>query len=168
MTTVSIIHYTGATARTQSVLVSLATDASRAGADVTVIDIGRTTVIHQGFPPTKLVKALGHTVFDQAFPLILQQSGVRLVGLPFSERDVKITERDRQALDQALESELLTYFRLDHIPDSREARRLESALRKAMCDTYDSLFALWSKTPPDRVIIPNGRTSRQKAARLVA
>ena len=168
MTTVSIIHYTGATERTQSVLVSLATDASRAGAEVTVIDIGRTTVIRQGFPPTKVVKALGHTVFDQAFSLILQQSGVRLVGLPFSERAVKITQRDRKALDQALESELLTYFRLDHIPDSREAQGLESALRKAMCDTYDSLFALWSKTPPDRVIIPNGRTSRQKAARLVA
>jgi hypothetical protein len=168
MTAVSIIHYTGATAKSQSVLVSLATDTSRAGADVTVIDIGRTTVIRQGFPPTKLVKALGHTVFDHAFSLLLTQAGVQLVGLPPGKKVTKILKRDRQALDQALESELLTYFRLDHIPDTPEAHELKSALHQAMLDTYFSLFALWSNSPPDQVIIPNGRTSRQKAARLVA
>ncbi len=73
-----------------------------------------------------------------------------------------------EAISGAIQSELLTYFRLDHIPTSSEARSLRLVLEKKARETYWSLRQLWEETNPAEVFIPNGRTSRQKASRLVA
>ena len=168
MTTTHIVHYNGATAKSQSVIASLAKDSVENGEVVTIIDIGRTTTITQGFPANRWAKLLGHTVFENALQNILDPLGVAIVPLPNATKRAAVTPEHRDALEQALESELLTYFRLDHIPKSAEARNLSGRLRSAMMETYAALTELWSHTPPDRVLIPNGRTSRQKAARLVA
>ena len=168
MTTTHIVHYNGATAKSQSVIASLARDSVENSEAVTIIDIGRTTTIKQGFPPNRWAKPLGHTVFETAMQDILDPLGVAMVPLPNSSQRATVKPEDLASLEQALESELLTYFRLDHIPKSAEARALSQLLRSAMMDTYTALKELWSQTRPDRVLIPNGRTSRQKAARLVA
>ena len=168
MTTTHVVHYNGATAKSQSVIASLARDSVENHETVTIIDIGRTTTIKQGFPPNRWAKLLGHTVFETALQDILDPLGVAIVPLPSATQRSAVEPEHLDALQQALESELLTYFRLDHIPQSAEARALSRRLRSAMIETYTALTELWSHTPPDRVLIPNGRTSRQKAARLVA
>ena len=168
MTTTHIVHYNGATAKSQSVIASLARDSVENSEAVTIIDIGRTTTIKQGFPPKRWAQLLGHTLFETAMQDIPDPLGVAMVPLPNSSQRATVKPEDLAALEQALESELLTYFRLDHIPKSAEARALSQLLRSAMMDTYTALTELWSQTRPDRVLIPNGRTSRQKVARLVA
>jgi hypothetical protein len=71
-------------------------------------------------------------------------------------------------VDTAIESELLTYFRVDKLPNTRAVTGLRAKLHRNAVNTYWALDGLWSATPPDAVFIPNGRTSRQKAARKVA
>ena len=168
MTAVHVVHYLGATAQSQSVVASIARDVAAEGGHVTVVDISRTTTIVQGLPSRRWAKLFGQEVFTDAFAKILDDLGIEVTSLPRHKETVKIADKHEEALQQALESEMLTYFRLDHIPASREAQVLEKKLRAAMLETYSSLTAWWSANPPNRVLIPNGRTSRQKAARLVA
>jgi len=168
MTSLSIIHYTGATAKSHSVVASLALDCKDAGDQVTVLDLAQTTTIHQGFPPGWLVRLLGHRILSPTMPQVLAQNGIALETLPRPVAARDPLPEHREDLELALRSELLTYFRLDHIPNTSESRRLEKSLRQGMLQTYTALSSLWSRTQPDRVLIPNGRTSRQKAARLVA
>lgn len=168
MTRVHVIHYSGATAKSSSVLASVALDYLETGADITVIDLAATTTIHQGLPPRWLVKLLGHRILDPNVKEVLEEAGVNYLTLQNAHDQQPIHWTHQREMEEALESELLTYFRLDRIPNSPYSRELQASLRKAMHDVYRSLEILWSNSPPDRVAIPNGRTSRQKAARLVA
>jgi len=168
MTFIEIVHYFGATARSYSVVSSLAVDAVAAGAEVSILDIGASTVIRQGFPPRWIAKLFGHTVNPHAFAAVLEQHEIDLIPLPMTKQELSASAAVNDMLEQALESELLTYFRLDHIPSTREARELTKRLRAAMHATYESLTERWHSARPDAVYIPNGRTSRQKAARLAA
>jgi len=176
MTHTAVVHYLGATAKSRSVVASLVADLIHAGDDVTVVDISDHTVISQDFPPVWVVRLLGHRLTSPGLPQVLQGLGATLLNPSRARTSAhtstqtapKIRPEHQQALDQALESELLTYFRRDSIPDTPEARVLHRRLLAAMEATYGALDALWSKNPPDRILVPNGRTSRQKAARLVA
>jgi hypothetical protein len=165
---ICIVHYLGATAKSLSVVASLATDMAQEGNTVEVLDLKPTTTIAQGYPPALLVRSVGHRVFPDAFPHALQESDVSYRELPTTKKPHPIRKDHQEPLRVAIESELLTYFRLDHIPATPEAIKLRESLEKNMELTYTSLWELWSTRPPTEVLIPNGRTSRQKAARLVA
>lgn len=168
MRAVTIIHYTGATAKSHSVVASLAMDSKDQGHQVTVLDLAATTTIHRGFPPPLVARILGHKIFSPSLTEVLTREGIMYQALSSSPVSGLVRQQDQPDLGQALRSEMLTYFRLDHIPDNVETRNLERSLSRGMLQTYLALDALWSENPPDRVMIPNGRTSRQKAARLVA
>jgi hypothetical protein len=168
MTTTALVHYIGATEKSRSVVASLAADLRDAGQEVCVVDISDTTVISQDFPPSWLVRVLGHHITPRGLLAVLESLGVTYVRPALLPPPLAIRSAHHEALTQALESELLTYFRLDFIPSTREARVLSHRLRVAMERTYAALDELWSQNPPARVLVPNGRTSRQKAARLVA
>lgn len=168
MSSISIVHYVGATAKSHSVLASLAKDSVAAGNDVSVIDLTPTTVIAQGFPPGWLARLFGHRVTESALEGELEQLQVPLIPLTPKAAPEALSPSVEEGLLRALESELLTYFRLDHIPSTREAEQLRARLHTAMLRTYGGLLAMWTQSRPDVVYIPNGRTSRQKAARLVA
>ena len=168
MNTVHVVHYTGATAKSLSVLASLALDYQDGGANVTVVDLAKTTTIHQGLPSQWVARLLGHRVMRPSVTEVLRESGVVYLTLANNREPGPIGDSDLKAMEQALESELLTYFRRDHVPSTAESRRLQNSLRKGMHDVYRALETLWLREPPNLVAIPNGRTSRQKAARLVA
>ena len=168
MNTVHVIHYSGATAKSSSVLTSVALDYQDGGADVTVVDLAKTTTVHQGLPSPWVARLLGHRVMRPSVTEVLRESGVGYLTLANNREQWPIGDSDLKTMEQALESELLTYFRRDHVPNTAESRRLQNSLRKGMHDVYRSLDSLWSAELPDLVAIPNGRTSRQKAARLVA
>jgi hypothetical protein len=168
MTTTALVHYIGATEKSRSVVASVAADLRDAGEEVSVVDISETTVISQDFPPAWIVRLLGHRITPQGLLGVLETLGVTYLRPAFPPSPQEIRPAHREALAQALESELLTYFRLDSVPSTREARVLSRRLRVEMEKTYAALDKLWSHNPPARVLIPNGRTSRQKAARLVA
>ena len=168
MSHVAVIHYTGATARSFSVVASLVADLRDAGSDVVVVDLEPTTTIRQGFPPAPLARLCGQMVRTDAFPRTLRSLGAKLELLRLVKANREIPEIYAEPLRVAVESELLTYFRLDHIPATREAESLRSSLNFHATLTYWSLHDLWTATCPEEVLVPNGRTSRQKAARLVA
>ena len=168
MKRVSVVHYMGATARSLSVVASVVADLRDAGKNVSVVDLAPTTTIRQGFPPNYLTRIFGQTVKTTAFGEVLESLGASYVILPESVNELSIPQEHLEPIRIAVDSELLTYFRLDHIPNSREARLLRASLESNSVRTYWSLRALWSADTPDEVLVPNGRTSRQKAARLVA
>jgi hypothetical protein len=168
MSQVAVVHYMGATARSLTVVASVVADLRDDGNDVSVVDLEPTTTIRQGFPPATLVRLLGHSVKPRAFGDALRSLGARYQLLPVVSDDRAVPQEHVEPLEVAVESELLTYFRLDHIPRSREARNLQASLLVNAVRSYWSLRALWSANAPDEVLVPNGRTSRQKAARLVA
>ena len=168
MKRVSVVHYMGATARSLSVVASVVADLRDAGKNVSVVDLAPTTTIRQGFPPNYLTRIFGQTVKTTAFGEVLESLGASYVILPESVNELSIPQEHLEPIRIAVDSELLTYFRLDHIPNSREARLLRASLESNSVRTYRSLCDLWSADTPDEVLVPNGRTSRQKAARLVA
>ena len=168
MSGVSLVHYFGATARSLSVVASVVEDLRNGGNDVSVVDLEPTTTIRQGFPPHYLARLWGHSVKPTAFSDMLRVLGAGYHLLPVADTLQPVPQEHAEPLKVAVESELLTYFRLDHIPNSREARLLQASLEVNAVRTYWSLHTLWSANTPDEVLVPNGRTSRQKAARLVA
>jgi len=168
MSKVSVVHYFGATARSLSVVASVVADLRNDGNDVSVVDLAPTTTIRQGFPPHYLARLWGHSVKPTAFDDALRTLEASYQLLPVTDTLQPVPQEHAERLKVAVESELLTYFRLDHIPRSREARHLQASLEVNTVRTYWSLRTLWSTHTPDEVLVPNGRTSRQKAARLVA
>lgn len=168
MSRVTIVHYAGATTRSFSVVASIAADLSKLGGTVSVLDLERTTTIRQGFPPSVLPRLFGHHVKEDAFINALRKLGANYELLEPLDTSIPLSPEHAQQMTIAVESELLTYFRLDYIPKTREARALRRTLESNAAKTYARLYDLWSGSTPDEVLIPNGRTSRQKAARLVA
>ena len=168
MKRVSVVHYLGATARSLSVVASVVADFRDEGIEVTVVDLERTTTIRQGFPPNFLARLWGHSVKKAAFTDTLRELGASYQFLSVPQDVKPIPPEHLEPLRVAVESELLTYYRLDHIPGTREARKLKDSLEKETAKTYWALHTLWSEEKPDEALVPNGRTSRQKAARLVA
>lgn len=169
MTTVSVVHYVGATAKSRSVVASLVADQRDSGASVAVVDISRWTTISQELPPRWLATLLGHRVFSRNFAETIHGLGASIVtpNEPL-DRPSNVREDHRAAIEIAIESELLTYYRVATLVDTPGVRKLRDRLRSATISTYWALDAEWSTNPPDSVCIPNGRTSRQKAARAVA
>lgn len=168
MSRVSVVHYFGATARSLSVVASVVADLRYDGNNVSVVDLEPTTTIRQGFPPNYLARLWGHSVKPTAYSDVLRTLEASHQLLPMTDTLKPVPQEHAEPLKTAVESELLTYFRLDHIPRSREARHLQASLEVNTVRTYWSLHTLWSRDTPHEVLVPNGRTSRQKAARLVA
>jgi hypothetical protein len=169
MTRVSVVHYTGATAKSRSVVASLVADQRDAGASVELIDISTWTTISQDLPPHFVARVLGHEARHQAFAEVVHSLGATIVAPSSpSASPNQVRAEHRSDVDTAIESELLTYFRADKLPHTRAVTSLRAKLARGVLKTYWALDALWSAAPPDHVFIPNGRTSRQKAARKVA
>lgn len=169
MTKVCVVHYTGATAKSRSVVASVVADQRESGADVEIIDISKWTTISQDLPPSWVASLLGHKVNHRAFSEVIRSLGAIILEptAPAAGQD-QVRAEHRIDVDTAIESELLTYFRVDKLPTTPAVTSLRAKLHRNAVNTYWALDGLWSATPPDAVFIPNGRTSRQKAARKVA
>ena len=168
MKTAHVVHYIGATSKSRSVVASLVADLIEERFTVTIIDISSLSTVNQDFPPAWLARVLGHHVYPQAFETELARLGASLRPLNGPSDVGEVKAEHENSLRQALRSELLTYFRNSSIPAGREAIKLEQKLSQSMTAVYHALNTLWKEDLPDLVLIPNGRTSRQKAARAVA
>lgn len=168
MTWTCLIHYEGATSRSLSVVASIVADLRGEKKDVAIVDLQPTTVIRQGLPTNFLAKILGHSVRNQGLATELTKLGAKYSKLTIIEKSDKIPQVQFDEINAAVDSELFTYFRLDYIPRSVEAVSLRAKLIANATKTYWSLNALWAADQPGEVLVPNGRTSRQKAARILA
>lgn len=169
LTRVAIIHYPGATAKSRSVVVSLVADQLSQGRNVSLIDISSFTTISQDLPPRWLAAMLGGRVQRDAFHAEVVGLGADYVVAERVQHVLPLEEKVLRAIAASVESELLTYFRTDQLDEvSRRAERLRSKLWAEVVDTYRSLEHLFANDRPDTIIIPNGRTSRQKAVRTLA
>ena len=114
MSRVSVVHYFGATARSLSVVDSVVADLRNNGSDVSVVDLEPTTTTRQGFPPQYLARLWGHSVKPTAFNDVLRTLGASYQLLPVTDTLQPVPQEHAEPLKVAVESELLTYFRLDH------------------------------------------------------
>lgn len=171
MTTAIVVHYIGATRQSRSVVASVVADLVDEGHRVVVADISNFTTINQDFPPGWVARLLGHRVFPGALETALAASGAehRVLSQVDSEPNTTIPEEFSDEIAVAIESELLTYFRRESLePSNRYIRWLRAALTRNATATFSALTAVFQSEKPDLVLIPNGRTSRQKAARKSA
>ena len=170
MEKVLLVHYIGATAHSRSVVASIARDHINAGNSVTIADLSAYTVISQDFVPPAVAKVLGHNVYRGKFDSKMAALGVEIRRLTARHHmGKKLPEAIQQDCAQAVESELLTYFRAEKLDFSRRYLTwLHAKLSAASIDTYFALSSLLEREEPDLVLIPNGRTSRQEVARKLA
>lgn len=165
MTRVDIVHYVGATTYSNSVIASLAADRRDEGHDVRILDISPWSTVSQDLPPGWIVRLLGHRVVPGALEKEWERLGVRHVTAPpdFTPQQ-PIPDDVSSSVYQSLESEMLTYFRREHLPRTGRYEVFRERLDSHVKKTYWWLHEMWGDDPPDFVCIPNGRTSRQKAA----
>ena len=170
MSNVAVVHYVGATQKSRSVVASLVADFRQQGHDVTVLDIGRFGTVFQDFPPEWAVRLVGHTTYRQRFIEVIESVGADLTVLDSHQTPTITPPESRQAeCLQAIESELLTYFRQETLNnDERYVRWMRKNLTRQAFACYAALHTWLSQNAPDLVVIPNGRTSRQKMARIAA
>lgn len=170
MSTAVVVHYTGATRESRSVVASLVADLTDEGHRVIVADIISFTTINQDFPPAWLVRVMGHRVFRGAFESALARHGAEhRIMLRGPGKPAPFPAEAAPDIEIAIESELLTYFRRETLePSSSYIWWLRQTLTDQARATYISLATLFSDEAPDLVLVPNGRTSRQKAARKAA
>ncbi len=171
MATAIVVHYIGATQQSRSVTASLVADLVDEGHRVIVADISAFTTISQDFPPGWVVRLFGHRVCPHAFTTALTNSGAEHSVLRAARRSLQraIPAEALEDITIAVESELLTYFRRETLePPTSYLRWLRSTLTRQTEVTYASLAHLFAREAPDLVLVPNGRTSRQKAARKAA
>lgn len=170
MSRIAVVHYVGATQKSRSVVASLVADFRQQGHDVTVLDIGRFGTVFQDFPPEWAVRLAGHTTHRQRFIEVIESVGANLTVLDSHQTPTITPPESRQAeCLQAIESELLTYFRQETLNnDERYVRWMRKNLTRQAFACYAALHTWLSQNAPDLVVIPNGRTSRQKMARIAA
>jgi hypothetical protein len=165
-----VVHYTGATRQSRSVTASLVADLVAEGHSVLVADISAFTTIHQDFPPGWVARLLGHKVFSRAFENALEKiSATHLTLVPPPGTPERFPADIAEDCGIAIESELLTYFRRETLePETSYISWLRKTLTHQAQATYTVLRDLFSAEKPDLVLVPNGRTSRQKVARKAA
>ena len=170
MSRIAVVHYVGATQKSRSVVASLVADFRQQGHDVTVLNIGRFGTVFQDFPPEWAVRLAGHKTHRQRFAKVIESVGADLTVLDTDPTLMINLPDSRQAEGlQAIESELLTYFRQETLNnDERYVRWMRKNLTQQAFACYAALHTWLSQNSPDLVVIPNGRTSRQKMARIVA
>jgi len=167
---IAVVHYVGATQKSRSVVASLVADFRQQGPEVTVLDIGRFGTVFQDFPPEWVVRLAGHKTRRKQFAKVIKSLGADLTVLD-PHHTPAITPPDSRQAEclQAIESELLTYFRQETLnDDERYVRLMRKNLKRQAFACYAALHAWLSHNSPDLVVIPNGRTSRQKTARIAA
>ena len=112
MSRIAIVHYVGATQKSRSVVASLVADFRQQGHDVTVLDIGRFGTVFQDFPPEWAVRLAGHKTYRQRFTKVIESLGADLTVLnPHQTVTIAPPESRQAECLQAIQSELLTYFR---------------------------------------------------------
>lgn len=170
MSKIAVVHYLGATLRSRSVVASLLADLTEQGHEVSLLDISLFNTVNQDFPPRWIASALGHKVFAQRFEEICTELGVTRYRLqsPGKTSLKPPVERWNECL-QAIDSELLTYFRISTLSNESSAiRSMRTLLTKNALASFAAISQWLDSHNPDEVIVPNGRTSRQKMARVAA
>ena len=170
MSRIAVVHYLGATMRSRSVVASLLSDLVDDGHEVSLLDIGHFSAITQDLPPVWIARALGQKVFPHQFGEVLKGLGVpHYHPQPPSNDPVSPPANRWDECLQAIDSELLTYFRVPSFsPESRAMARMRELITNNALATYSAISSWLCEHETDELIIPNGRTSRQKMARVAA
>jgi len=167
---IAVVHYLGATMRSRSVVASLLSDLVDDGHEVSLLDISHFSTITQDLPPAWIARALGQEVFTHRFGEVLEELRVPHYQ-PQAPSNASVSppaKRWNECL-QALDSELLTYFRVPSLsPESRAMARMRELITNNALATYSAISSWLGEHETDELIIPNGRTSRQKIARIAA
>lgn len=151
-------------------MASLVMDFRAQGDQVTVVDISDFGTVFQDFPPEWALRLLGYKTRRERFIQVISSVGASHEVLRPKGTVTPIPPESQHAeCLQAIESELLTYFRRDNLDnDDRYVRWMRKSLTQQALACYASAHQWLSLNTPDLVVIPNGRTSRQKMCRVAA
>jgi len=135
---------------------SLVADFRQQGHNVTVLDIGRFGTVFQDFPPEWAVRLAGHKTYRQRFAEVIESVGADLTVLDTDHTLTITPPESRQAEGfQAIESELLTYFRQETLnDDERYVRWMRKNLTQQALACYAARHTWLSQNAPELVVIP--------------
>lgn len=170
MKTVGVVEYFGATAKSHEVVASICADLRDQGLDIHLLNLDSFGVVRQQHPPAWVVRLLGHRVYSNRFHSLLAEMKVTIHQLSRDARvKVHMSPQEKETYDTAVESELLTYFRRESLqPATPWMRTLRRLLDRNATEAFSALVSSLNEVRPDLLLVPNGRTSRQKVARLAA
>ena len=167
-----IIYNSGSTQKPLSVAVTVAAEAIKKDADVTLLDIEDFTYIHQGLPPAWFARLVGHRVYPDNFRKYLQNLGVKWEKLPRPKKSNQMSQVPDTVLaelNDALKSDLFTYLRTDRLDDYPWFSRFtERQIRELSLPLYNELVSYFIEKARPTVFIPNGRVAHQRLAILAA
>lgn len=167
-----IIYNSGSTQKPLSAAVTVAAEAIKNDADVTLLDIEDFTYIHQGLPPAWYARLVGHRVYTDNFRKFLQNLGVKWEKLPRPKKSnqmSQVPDRVLEELEDALKSDLFTYLRTDRLDDYPWFSSFtERQIRNASLPLYNELVSYFIQKARPTVYIPNGRVAHQRLAILAA
>ena len=170
MSKIAVLHYLGATMRSRSVVASLLSDLVDDGHEVSLLDISHFSTITQDLPPAWIARAFRQKVFPHRFGEVLKELQVTQYR-PLAPSNGSISPPANRWAEclQAFDSELLTYFRVPSLSlESRAMVRMRELITNNALATYSAISSWLGEHETDELIIPNGRTSRQKIARIAA
>ncbi len=171
MTTV-IIYNSGGTQKPFSVASTVAFEARKHDSNVAVLDVENFTYIHQGLPPAWYARLFGYEVYSDAFQKYLQSIDVgyhKLEPARYFDAKPKLPVEVDAELEDAIKSDLFTYFRTDSLDDHPIlARYLARKMREKSAPVFHVLVDYFRHKQVDTVFIPNGRVGHQRLALLAA
>lgn len=157
------------TLRPRSVVASLTLDELSAGNSVTVLDVSDFSYVRQDLPPAWFARLWGHRADHSALNNFFLKREVPFFPLQHTGPHRELPNHIRPVLDDAVNSELVTYVRSDS-PDPR-SRFVKSTMRRISQAAEPSYWALrnyLTKFRPDKILIPNGRVAHQRLLILAA
>jgi len=124
--------------------------------------------VTQDLPPRWFARLWGHDVFPNALKSVLDSLSIRFTTLgPSDHSNIALPHEVSRELDDAVHSELVTYF-LSDAPERRSwfVRFTERQVRKKSSPLYWDLIGFLGANSFERALIPNGRVPDQRLALL--
>lgn len=157
------------TLRPRSVVASLTLDELRAGHEVSVLDVTAFSYVRQDLPPAWFARLCGHRVNHSALGDFFSERRVPFRALDSKEPIAELPNEVEAQLEEAVFSEIVTYFRSDSPRTSSffVRKTMNRILRQAR-PAYWALHNYLSTEKPDKVLIPNGRVAHQRMLLLAS
>ena len=161
-----VVYSRSSTQRPRSVLASLCDWLASEGHQVHVVDVSAFSFVNQDLPPRWFAKLMGHNTSPEKLVEVLKSLKVRLAVLsPGKNSFDPLPEEVSAELEDAIWSDLVTYFRSDQVDTKRLlVRSVSKTMRSLSTALYWQLCDFLQASDYDQVYVPNGRVPEQRMA----
>ena len=161
-----VVYSRSSTQRPRSVLASLCDWLVSEDHDVEVVDVSDFSFVNQDLPPRWFARLMGHNTSPERLDEVLDSLNVRRTLLsPGKSSFDPLPDVVNAELEDAIWSDLVTYFRTDQVDTKRLlVRSVSKTMRSLSTALYWQLCDFLQSSDYDQVYVPNGRVPEQRMA----